>query len=207
MNIIEHPRLYRLLALKSELNQDKWREVEDYIWNMFGQEAAVLVTDMSYFSKVTKELGIVYYLTMIKNMQDIVSMSVVRHQGEVIKFVADNSFSIFASVDQAVAAVIEINRDMASFNRKTAKERDIVMCSGIDYGKFLNINGSDLYGETVNLASVLGEDIAGSFDILLSENAYQQLDSKQDYQFSILKQSLSGVDMNIMKLGYEIESD
>ena len=207
MNIIEHPRLYRLLASKSELNQDKWREVEDDIWNMFGQEAAVLVTDMSYFSQVTKELGIVYYLTMIKKMQDIVSMSVVRHQGEVIKFIADNSFSIFESVDQALAAIIEININMAISNRNTTRERDIVMCSGIDYGKFLNINGSDLYGETVNLASVLGEDIADPFDILLSQNAHTHLNSDHGYKFSSMKQSLSGVDMNIMKLQYEIERD
>lgn len=54
MNIIEHPRLYRLLGSVSSLNKSQWLDVEAQVWDMFGQEAAILVTDISHFSKVTR---------------------------------------------------------------------------------------------------------------------------------------------------------
>ncbi|MCW8834589.1 MAG: hypothetical protein OQK09_08150 [Colwellia sp.] len=182
MNIIEHPRLYRLLGSASSLYQTQWQEVEDEVWKMFGQEAVVLVTDMSYFTQVTNELGIVYYLSMIKKMQDIISMSVPRYNGNVINFVADNSFSIFTNIDDAVSAIIEINDKMAQINSLTPEARDINVCAGIDYGKFLNINGKCLYGASINFACVLGEDIAEPQEVLLSNQAHALI-KKTQHQF------------------------
>jgi hypothetical protein len=43
----------------------------------------------------TKHHDIIYYLAMIKRMHDIIAMTVNKYQGAVIKFVADNSLSIF----------------------------------------------------------------------------------------------------------------
>jgi len=183
MNIIEHPRLYRLLGSASNLYQTQWKDIEQQVWDMFGQESAILVTDMSHFSQVTNELGIVYYLGMIKKMQDIVAMSVSRQKGQVIKFAADNSFSIFESVDQAIATIIEINEKMSLENRHSSESRDIKICAGIDYGKFLNINNKDLYGACVNFASLLGEDISKPWEVLISEQACS-LVKNSHYQFT-----------------------
>lgn len=183
MNIIEHPRLYRLLGSASNLYQTQWQDIEQQVWDMFGKKSAILVTDMSHFSQVTNELGIVYYLGLIKKMQDIIAMSVSRQQGQVIKFVADNSFSIFDNVDQAIATMIEVNEKMSLENRHSPESRDIKICAGIDYGDFLNINNKDLFGACVNFASRLGEDIAKPREILISEQAYS-LVTNTHYQFT-----------------------
>ncbi len=186
MNIIEHPRLYRLLGSASNLYQTQWRDIEQQVWDMFGQKSTILVTDMSHFSQVTNELGIVYYLGMIKKMQDIIAMSVSRQQGQVIKFAADNSFSIFENVEQALATIIEVNEKMSLENRHSSETRDIKICAGIDYGNFLNINDKDLYGACVNFASLLGEDIAKPWEVLISEQAYNLVKNSQ-YQFTAKK--------------------
>jgi len=45
-----------------------------------------------------------------------------------------------------------------SFLSQKAPLRCIEMCANIDFGKTLNINNQDFFGDAVNLASKLGED-------------------------------------------------
>ncbi len=201
MNIIEHPRLYRLLGSASNLYQTQWQDIEQQVWDMFGQKSAILVTDMSHFSQVTNELGIVFYLGMIKRMQDIIAMSVSRQDGQVIKFAADNSFSIFKNVEQAIATIVEVNEKMSLENSHSSECRDIKICSGIDYGEFLNINNKDLYGACVNFASLLGEDIAKPWEVLVSEQACL-LVKDTDYKFSSKKNITNDNESYYRKLNY-----
>jgi class 3 adenylate cyclase len=156
-----------------DLSPKECGDIEKDLWEMFGQSAAVLVTDMSHFSKVTQQHGIIYYLAMIKRMQDVVALSVAKHHGHIIKFIADNSFSIFNSVDAALSCILEINHKMKSENSKTPDIWDIEICSGVDHGKILNINFSDIFGDPVNVASKLGEDTASPWEVLVTERAKQ----------------------------------
>ncbi|KXI29250.1 adenylate/guanylate cyclase domain-containing protein [Paraglaciecola hydrolytica] len=202
MNLIEHPRLYRLLGSMADLTPDLWPQVEQDVWAMFEQTKAVLVTDMSHFSKVTKKHGIIYYLGMIKRMQDIIAMAVTKHNGTLIKFLADNSFSIFNTVDDALYCIIEINKKMKIDNLKTPEIWDIELCTGIDFGKILNINDQDLFGDAVNLASKLGEDTAEPWDVLLTQRAFSML-SQHQYTFTQLQVMQSDVSIDTYKLANE----
>lgn len=178
MNIIEHPRLYRLLTSMGDLSPKECGDIEDDLWHMFGQHRAVLVTDMSHFSKVTQQHGIIYYLAMIKRMQDVVALAVAKHKGHIVKFIADNSFSIFDDVDTALRCIQEINTRMKAENAKTPDIWDIEICSGIDCGNILNINNADVFGDPVNIASKLGEDTAGPWEVLITERAKSMADSQ-----------------------------
>jgi len=166
---------------------------------MFAQTKAVLVTDMSHFSKVTKQHGIIYYLAMIKRMQDIVALAVNRHKGQLIKFLADNSFSVFDSVDDALRCIIEINEKMQLENNKTPGLWNVEICSGIDFGKILNINDTDLFGDAVNIASKLGEDTAEPWDVLITKRAHTLLDTENN-EFCEIKVNQSGMDIPTYKL-------
>lgn len=199
MNIIEQPRLYRLLGSMSALNPEKWPEVERNIWAMFEQDRAVLVTDMSHFSAVTKQHGIIYYLAMIKRMQDILAMTVTRHNGTVIKFVADNSFSIFNRAEDALNCIIEINQTIKLDNASSPEIWDIEMCAGIDFGKILNINNQDLFGDAVNLASKLGEDSAEAWEIMLTARAHNMLNTGE-HKFTQVSIKQSNIFIDTYKL-------
>jgi adenylate cyclase len=199
LNIIDHPRLYRLLGSMGDLTPEEWPEVEKDVWALFEETKAVLVTDMSHFSKVTKKHGIIYYLGMMKRMQDIIAMAVAKHNGTLVKFVADNSFSVFNSVDDAVNCIIETNHKMKIDNAKTPEIWDIEICAGVDFGKILNINNKDLFGDAVNLASKLGEDTAGPWEILLTQRAFNMLSHTQ-YNFTQTEVTQSGVTIETYKL-------
>lgn len=80
----------------------------------------MLVTDMSHLSAITKQHDISYYLAKIKRMQDIIAMTVTRHQGTVIKSVAENSLAIFNWAD-ALHCIIEINHTIKLDNNSTPK--------------------------------------------------------------------------------------
>ncbi|WP_026375041.1 adenylate/guanylate cyclase domain-containing protein [Aestuariibacter salexigens] len=171
MNFIEHPSLYR--ALGQLIESDKYRSetVERDLWNIYGMEATVVVIDMTQFTKVTQAHGIVYYLSLIKRMQDCVSICIPRFNGTLIKFSADNAFLIFDTVEEALTCLIDINKQVEKENNKTPDKHNIELCSGLDHGKILNIDNCDLFGDAVNIASKLGEDCADSGEVLISKRA------------------------------------
>ncbi len=93
------------------------KRLERAIWSGFGADRAVFVMAMSGFSLVTRERGIVHYLSMIRRMQKVCRPIIRRHAGEIVKFEADNCFAVFPTVAQAIDAGIAINRAFEAVNR------------------------------------------------------------------------------------------
>ena len=139
MNIIDYPELYRLLGSLDDFNPSQWSDTEAYIWDMFGQKSAVLVTDMASFSQITQEQGIVYYLGMIKKMQDIIAISATRHQGVVIKFSADNAFVLFNEVDQALREGVARDTAFEQLRSSQAHTREVQAVHCLNYARQLAI--------------------------------------------------------------------
>jgi adenylate cyclase len=141
----------------------------------FGEDRAVMVLDMSGFSRTTERFGITFFLPMIHQMKLIALPAVRAHRGRVVKAVADNLYSLFESAPAAVAAAQEIMRGLKAANLRLPEERRLYASIGIGYGRILNIEGDDLFGNEVNLASKLGEDVADLGEILLTEAARAQV--------------------------------
>ena len=81
---------------------DRRAELTKAIEETFGQQKAVLVLDMSGFSRTTQRLGIVSFLMMIHQMRLICRPCVEERNGRVIKAEADNLFCLFETVEDAV---------------------------------------------------------------------------------------------------------
>ena len=145
------------------------------IEEMFGQEKAVMILDMSGFSATTQRFGITSFLLMIHEMQSIATPCVIAHKGLLLKAEADNLFCLFDTVSDAVRASQEITRHLTAANHLLPHDRRLYVSIGIGYGMILNIADHDLYGNEVNLASKLGEDIGGMGDILLTFAAHSNL--------------------------------
>lgn len=141
----------------------------------FGEDRAVMVLDMSGFSRTTQSLGIVFFLPMIHQMRLIALPAVTANGGRIVKAVADNLYSLFESAPAAVAAAQEIIRGLEAANLRLPEERRLYASIGIGYGRMLIIDGNDLFGNEVNLASKLGEDVADQGEILLTEAARAQV--------------------------------
>jgi class 3 adenylate cyclase len=166
--------LDRLLAEIIEYPERR-EEITRTIEEMFGQKKAVMILDMSGFSATTQRLGITSFLLMIHEMRTIATPCVLAHRGLLLKAEADNLFCLFDTVDDAVRASQETTRHLTAANQILPHDRRLYVSIGIGYGVILNIADEDLYGNEVNLASKLGEDISAMGEILLTAAAQAQL--------------------------------
>ncbi len=167
-------RLHHLLQERIE-HPEREREVDQLIHQTFDQDCAILVLDLSGFSRLTIRHGIIHFLAMVHRMTAIAEPVVTHHQGRLIKQEADNLFAVFPQVNAAVDAAVDILKGFAAVNTGLPNDKDLHASIGIGYGTTLLIGDSDLYGSEMNLASKLGEDIARQNEILLTEEAFKQL--------------------------------
>jgi len=143
---------------------------------VFGQDKAILVLDMSGFSRTTHRHGIVYFLLMIHQMRLLASPCITKHAGIIVKAEADNLFCLFDTVGDAVRAAREITQRLDTVNLVLPEDRRLYASIGIGYGHVLNIEDKDLFGNEVNLASKLGEDVAAQGAILLTPQAHANVE-------------------------------
>jgi adenylate cyclase len=171
----------------------KRAEVESDIWKKFGKTGVVCIIDMCGFTKVSQQHGIIYYLALVRRMQKIVGPIVTKNRGHVVKFEADNCFARFINMDDAMKAIQNIFFLVKKENLTTPSDFDISLSVGMDYGKFLLLKQIDYWGEAVNRASKLGEDIAGSGVVLLTDNAWQNLSNKDEFTVKRHNMEISNV--------------
>ena len=177
------------------------KKIEDTLWNEFGVEQAVFVLDMSGFSRVTQKHGLVHYLSMVRRMQTLVSPIVARYGGSVVKFEADNCFARFTSVLGAIQAGVATNHALEGMNLMTFDNLDVRVSIGIDFGRFCLVRKKDYFGDPVNFASKLGEDLATPGEILVSDHAMKQLAGKRAPSKKI-KYSVSGLRITAHSMEY-----
>ena len=182
------------LALVDRLNDaagDERARVEAQIWERFGVERAVLALDMSHFSLSVRRSGILPYLALIRRMHAVTRPIVERHGGAVVKYDADNMLASFPTVGEAASAALAINRAIV----EGAERFSVSM--GVDFGRFLLIDGAECYGDPVNVACKLGEDVADSHEVLLTAAARAQLDPSFPYALREQKVSVSGLEVHV----------
>jgi class 3 adenylate cyclase len=117
---------------------------------------------------------------MILRLQEIVLPIIVAEGGTVVKTEADNIFATFNDVASAVTTSRRVQTELADANKFLPQDWDLYVCIGIGYGEILMVGDDDFYGAEVNYASKLGEDIAESGEIYLTENAYAHLNAVVD---------------------------
>lgn len=172
--INSRPALSRLLNDMISFPERR-AEIAKNIESVFGQRKAVLTLDMSGFSRTTQQHGIIPFLLMIHQMQLICRPCIQEHNGTVIKGEADNLFCLFDAVTDAVKASQEIITRLNAVNMILPADRQLYVAFGIGYGNILNIGNEDIFGDEMNLACKLGEDIAEKGEILLTTAARAEL--------------------------------
>ena len=156
-------------------------EITQLIEVIFGQDKAVMILDMSGFCSKTNKNGIVQVLSTIYQLRKMLKPLIKAGGRKIIKTEADSLFCVFENVADAVGASPSMNEYLMEFNKEIDEECQIHLSVGIGYGRILNIEDKDLFGEEVNIASKLGEDIAAEGDIFLTENALLQLKNSDEF--------------------------
>ncbi len=133
------------------------------LWRRFGRTATVVVVDMCGFSRRAREDGLIGTLAMIGLLRVTIAGVAARHGALALKFEADNALLAFGGSDAALTAA----REALATLRATA-DTPIEISVGLDRGEVLLLDGIDLYGDPVNTASKLGEDLARRGEILIT---------------------------------------
>jgi class 3 adenylate cyclase len=189
-----------LLHYAQENEKDKRKRIEATLWQEFGNVKAVFVMDMSGFSLLSHRHGIVHYLSMVRRMQLTTQPIIEKHGGQVVKFEADNCYAMFDEPLSAVRAAIALNTAFFAMNVLTEDEFDIRVSIGIDYGDVLLIGGPDYFGNAVNRACKIGEDVGGPGEILITVSAFQHIPATAGIQGRKLELDIAGLPVEIYSI-------
>ena len=191
-------RLYKFLRERNE-QPDRCQEIDSRIREVFAETIAVLIMDMSGFSRQTIRHGIIHFLAKIQRMHSIAIPLVEARGGIIVKLEADNIYAVFGEVAGAVEAAVDVQRGLDAANTLLPDELDMHGEYGIGFGETLVIENEDIFGSEVNLASKLGEDLAQRGEILLTESAYRQT-AEGRREFERLEMTVSGLDLVVYKV-------
>ncbi len=171
----------QLLALLEERIRDPGvaTEQDRVIWEVHGVSRAVLVIDLSGFTRLTRAHGILQFLTVYRRACMIALPTIRANAGRLIKCEADNVLATFARPAEALAAAREIMDRTSALDTSLDRDDQVVVCMAIGFGNFLELR-DDIYGDEVNITFKLGEDIARGREILMTEGAHAQLTASGD---------------------------
>ena len=145
---------------------------------------AILAADVVGYSRLMSldETGT---LTRLKALRrDVIDPVIANHHGRIVKLMGDGALVEFASVVDAVACAVEIQRAIATQRETLPEHARISLRIGINLGDVI-IDGDDVYGDGVNIAARL-EGLCEPDGIALSGTAYDHARNKLDVEFQSL---------------------
>lgn len=167
-------RFDQLIADFSDIaDADEQEAARGKIWNEFGVEGAVFISDMASFSSTSRKIGVCHFLKLIHRTRQIVAPLVASNNGTLLKCDADNCYAFFEKTDDAIQAGFDINAALFKSNTNYRTEEQIYLSVGIDFGRVLLIDDIDFFGDPVNTASKLGEDLAIKSETLVTKRAIE----------------------------------
>jgi adenylate cyclase len=169
-----HDEFDSLIAdFADESDPQKAEEIRQRIWDKFGTEGAVFISDMAGFSSTSRKVGVCHFLKMIHRTRQIVAPVIEANNGVLVKCDADNCYAFFSRADDAIRASFEVNAALYEANSNFSLSEQVKLSVGIDYGRVLLIGDVEFFGDPVNTASKLGEDLATRNEILVTNRAIE----------------------------------
>jgi class 3 adenylate cyclase/pimeloyl-ACP methyl ester carboxylesterase len=144
--------------------------------------AAILAADVSGYSRLmgADEIGTLNALKA--HRRELVDPCIAEHHGRIVKTTGDGMLLEFASVVDAVACAVSVQRKMASRNAGISEDKCIVFRIGINVGDII-IDGQDIFGDGVNIAARL-ETLCEPGGVCISRAANEQIRDKLSLAFA-----------------------
>ncbi len=143
--------------------------------------AAILSADVVGYSRLmgVDEAGTLERLKALR--KDLFAPKIAEHNGRIVKLMGDGALVEFASVVDAVQCAVALQRALTGRRDETPADRRIDLRIGVNLGDVI-IEGSDIYGDGVNVAARL-QEIAAPGGVALSATAYEHVEAKIDIGF------------------------
>jgi adenylate cyclase len=141
----------------------------------------ILAADVVGYSRLMEQDEAGTMALLRARRHEVLMPAVAQHGGRVFKVMGDGVLIEFTSVVNAVECAIELQKAMQAQNAGLPAHQHILLRIGINLGDVM-VEGSDLYGDGVNLAARL-ESLAEPGGICVSGDVYRQVRSKLQMQF------------------------
>ena len=154
--------------------------------------AAILAADVVGYSRLMGADEEGTHERLKAHLAQLVEPKIEEHRGRIVKNTGDGLLAEFASVIEAVACAVAVQRAMAERNAGIADERRITFRIGGNLGDII-VEDGDIHGDGVNIAARL-EGIAEPAGICISEDAFRQVRGRVDAEFmDIGEQTLKNI--------------
>jgi adenylate cyclase len=175
--------------------------VEREILENFQDDCAVLILDSSGFTRTTQKYGIIHFLSLFLALRGVVEPLFKPHHAIGNWADADNIFAIFPTAKFAVECALAVQEAVRASNEPRPADDRLDVCIGVGSGKMLRVGKTHLYGDEMNLACKLGEDVAGPGEILLTDHAFDEVqDLVADRNPEACTTRISGVEIPYFKI-------
>jgi adenylate cyclase len=146
--------------------------------------AAIMAADVVSYSRLmgTDEVGTLRKLKA--HRRELVDPAIAGHRGRIVKTTGDGMLVEFASVVDAVACAVAVQRGMLSRNAEEAEDKRVIFRIGINVGDII-IDGDDIFGDGVNIAARL-ETLCEPGGLCISRTANEQIRDKLSLSFADL---------------------
>jgi len=138
--------------------------------------AAILAADVVGYSRLMAEDEAGTLAALKLRRREVLAPLVNQHGGRIFKLMGDGVLVEFPSVVDAVQCAVAVQKEMAGANAVLPANKQVLLRIGVNLGDVM-VEGSDLYGDGVNLAARL-EGLAEPGGICLSETAHHHVASK-----------------------------
>ncbi len=142
---------------------------------------AILVADIVGYSRLMGEDEAGTHAALKALRKELFAPKVAEYHGRIVKLMGDGALVEFPSVVDAVKCAVAVQHGMAERNAEVPEDERIEMRISVNLGDII-IEGSDIYGDGVNLAARLQERAAPG-GIVLSATAYEHAEAKIDVEF------------------------
>ena len=113
---------------------------------------------------------------LVKRQRELIKHLVVKHIGEVLRYIGDGTLCTFRSAIEAVNCAVEI--------QKALKDDELNLRIGIHIGDIV-FEGDDIYGDGVNIASRI-EPLAEPGGVCISERVYDDIRNQSELEAHLL---------------------
>lgn len=148
--------------------------IDAALWQECGADRALLVLDLSGFTRLTRKLGILHFLSVYRRASRLVLPIIEVHGGRMVKSEADNVIGSFRTASDALRAAVDMQQRSEQLNQQLADDHQVRLCIALGAGRILEL-ADDVFGDEVNVTFKLGEDVARAGEILLTDSAWRAL--------------------------------
>ena len=146
--------------------------------------AAIMAADVVSYSRLMGADEVGTLRTLKAHRRELIDPVIAGHRGRIVKTTGDGMLVEFASVVDAVACAVAVQRGMLSRNTEIPDDKRIVFRVGINVGDII-IDGDDIFGDGVNIAARL-EALCEPGGLCISRTANEQVRDKLALSFADL---------------------